>query len=78
MIGQFTIDVASAQAGLSHTQHPLKHLPLRSFFCTHISGYILVAAWLCDLLVRTTVLWDLRRSTDFLVRQPLSVNSHAA
>lgn len=32
VIGQFTIDVASAQAGFSQAQHPLKHLPLRSFF----------------------------------------------
>jgi hypothetical protein len=47
VIGQFTIDVAPAQAGLSHAQHPLKHLPLRSFLpCTHISGYTLVAAWM--------------------------------
>lgn len=43
-------------------KHPHKHLPLRSLVAPTSSGYTLAAAWLCDLLVRSTVLWDLRRS----------------
>lgn len=56
MIGQFTIDVASAQAGLAHAQHPHRHLPLRLLVApTSADTPWRLHGLLCDLLVPTTL-----------------------
>lgn len=43
-------------------KHPLKHLPLRSLVAPTSAGTPWRLHGICDLLVRTTVLWELRRS----------------
>lgn len=45
VIGQFTIDVASAQAGLSHAQTSTQASASQIARCAHISGYTLASAW---------------------------------